>query len=209
MERLPPHMKTTYEHAYASLKKLSLTTTMYDAVCVGDVESLSKLVNETNVNEPDEEGRVLIQYAVWHERIECVKFLIEKGVNVNVLTDFESLIGKSFLRLLSYTLPVDILRLLLDAGMKPHPQMLLQTYNEQSSPCARLLLDRGVRYHDPTGTRTPFWVYGFSTKRKCLRTSVVTFIAIATCKITPLAIGQDVNVFKFIGKHIWSLRLEE
>jgi len=44
--------------------------------------------HKANINHKDDEGTPIIQYAVENESVEVVKFLIEKGVDINVTDQY-------------------------------------------------------------------------------------------------------------------------
>ena len=43
---------------------------------------------KANINHKDDEGTPIIQYAVENESVEVVKFLIDKGVDINVTDQY-------------------------------------------------------------------------------------------------------------------------
>lgn len=102
--------------------------------CMECVQAL--LEKGAKIDQPDPEGVTPLLWAIWNTRFDVAKLLIEKGANVNrwdwwgrtplyLAVDYVTLPhgGRPDQPSLDTTLPIDIVRLLLDKGADPNAQM--------------------------------------------------------------------------------------
>lgn len=102
--------------------------------CMECVQAL--LEKGAKIDQPDPEGVTPLLWAIWNTRFDVAKVLIEKGANVNrwdwwgrtplyLAVDYVTLPhgGRPDQPSLDATLPIDIVRLLLDKGADPNAQM--------------------------------------------------------------------------------------
>jgi len=103
------------------------------------------------VDLPDPEGVTPLIWAIWNTRFDVAKYLIEHGANVNrwdwwgrtplyLAVDYVTLPhgGRPDQPALDKTLPIDIVRLLLDKGADPNPQL------KMTAPLRATGNDRGL-----------------------------------------------------------------
>ena len=103
------------------------------------------------VDLPDPEGVTPLLWAIWNTRFDVAKYLIEHGANVNrwdwwgrtplyLAVDYVTLPhgGRPDQPSLDETLPIDIVRLLLDKGADPNPQL------KMTAPLRATGNDRGL-----------------------------------------------------------------
>ena len=94
--------------------------------------------NGANVDLADPEGMTPLIWAVFNNRFDVAKYLIEKGANINkwdwwgrtplyLAVDYNTLPhgGRPDQPALDDTLPIDIIKMLLDRGAYPNPQLKL------------------------------------------------------------------------------------
>ena len=103
------------------------------------------------VDLPDPEGVTPLLWAIWNTRFDVARYLIEHGANVNrwdwwgrtplyLAVDYVTLPhgGRPDQPSLDRTLPIDIVRLLLDKGADPNPQL------KMTAPLRATGNDRGL-----------------------------------------------------------------
>jgi len=117
--------------------------------CLECVEAM--LAKGAKVDLPDPEGVTPLIWAIWNTRFDVAKYLIEHGANVNrfdwwgrtplyLAVDYVILPhgGRPDQPSLDETLPIDIVRLLLDKGADPNPQL------KMTAPLRATGNDRGL-----------------------------------------------------------------
>jgi ankyrin repeat protein len=196
-----------------------MTSTQFDDACWGVLMQLRAKVNADNVNETDLYGWSVLHHACEHGQVECVKYCVELGANVNLCANHGltplmcakkcGATGKGLL---------EIVRILLDAGatvdcMGVHQMTsLFIAIHTSEYHVAALLIDRGARLANvllnKTVPRIPDWINTIVTFRcRCRRTAFV-LIAIHKYQRTMVTGNNDIHVLKLIGKHIWSHRMD-
>jgi uncharacterized protein len=103
------------------------------------------------INLPDPEGVTPLLWAIWNTRFDVAKYLIERGADVNrwdwwgrtplyLAVDYVTLPhgGRPDQPPLDQTLPIDIVRLLLEKGADPNPQL------KMTAPLRATGNDRGL-----------------------------------------------------------------
>jgi len=118
----------------------------------GCLECVAAMVEKgAKVDLPDPEGVTPLIWAIWNTRFDVAKYLIEHGANVNrfdwwgrtplyLAVDYVTLPhgGRPDQPSLDETLPIDIVRLLLDKGADPNPQL------KMTAPLRATGNDRGL-----------------------------------------------------------------
>ena len=117
--------------------------------CMECVQSL--LAKGAAIDLPDPEGVTPLLWAIWNTRFDVAKYLIEHGANVNrwdwwgrtplyLAVDYVTLPhgGRPDQPSLDATLPIDVVRLLLDRGADPNPQL------KMTAPLRATGNDRGL-----------------------------------------------------------------
>lgn len=118
----------------------------------GCLECVQAMVEKgARVDLPDPEGVTPLIWAIWNTRFDVAKYLIEHGANVNrfdwwgrtplyLAVDYVTLPhgGRPDQPSLDETLPIDIVRLLLDKGAEPDPQL------KMTAPLRATGNDRGL-----------------------------------------------------------------
>jgi ankyrin repeat protein len=117
--------------------------------CLACVEAL--IGKGASIDLPDPEGVTPLLWAIWNTRFDVAKYLIEHGANVNrfdwwgrtplyLAVDYVTLPhgGRPDQPSLDQTLPIDIVRLLLDQGADPNPQL------KMTAPMRATGNDRGL-----------------------------------------------------------------
>ncbi|MBV9508606.1 MAG: ankyrin repeat domain-containing protein [Acidobacteriia bacterium] len=136
-------------------------TALLFAVREGCLDCVKALVEKgANVDLPDPEGVSPLISAVFNTHFDVAKYLIEKGANIDhwdwwgrtplyLAVDYNTLPhgGRPDQPSLDETLPIDIIRILLDKGANPNPQLkLLQPYRATGADRGvdRMLMQPGV-----------------------------------------------------------------
>jgi ankyrin repeat protein len=118
----------------------------------GCLECVAAMIEKgASIDLPDPEGVTPLLWAVWNTRFDVAKYLIEHGANVNrwdwwgrtplyLAVDYVTLPhgGRPDQPSLDRTLPIDIVRLLLDKGADPNPQL------KMTAPLRATGNDRGL-----------------------------------------------------------------
>jgi ankyrin repeat protein len=117
--------------------------------CLACVEAL--IGKGASIDLPDPEGVTPLLWAIWNTRFDVAKYLIEHGANVNrfdwwgrtplyLAVDYVTLPhgGRPDQPSLDQALPIDIVKLLLDKGAEPNPQL------KMTAPMRATGNDRGL-----------------------------------------------------------------
>ena len=118
----------------------------------GCLECVAAMVEKgAAIDLPDPEGVTPLLWAIWNTRFDVAKYLIEHGADVNrwdwwgrtplyLAVDYVTLPhgGRPDQPSLDQTLPIDIVRLLLDKGADPNPQL------KMTAPMRATGNDRGL-----------------------------------------------------------------
>jgi ankyrin repeat protein len=117
--------------------------------CLDCVKAL--IAKGAAIDLPDPEGVTPLLWAIWNTRFDVAKYLIEQGASVNrfdwwgrtplyLAVDYVTLPhgGRPDQPSLDETLPIDIVRLLLDKGADPNPQL------KMTAPMRATGNDRGL-----------------------------------------------------------------
>jgi ankyrin repeat protein len=127
-------------------------TALMFAAREGCLDCVAALIGKgASVDLPDPEGVTPLLWAVWNTRFDVAKYLIEHGANVNrfdwwgrtplyLSVDYVTLPhgGRPDQPSLDRTLPIDIVRLLLEKGADPNPQL------KMTAPLRATGNDRGL-----------------------------------------------------------------
>src|SRR5205085_4560999 len=127
-------------------------TALMFAAREGCIECVTAMIEKgASVDLPDPEGVTPLIWAIWNTRFDVAKYLIEHGANVNrfdwwgrtpvyLAVDYVTLPhgGRPDQPSLDRTLPIDVVRLLLDKGADPNPQL------KMTAPLRATGNDRGL-----------------------------------------------------------------
>ena len=139
LEALPPlSLNTQFMGAVKGVRGPGGRTRVMYAAFTGNMEKLRELVNGANVNEADITGQTPLIFAAFEEHMDAVRFLVEKGANVNAQTTQAG--GNTPLHMAIYKNNIDIARFLCDNGAN------VNIGAERYSP---LHLASGYAYVDP------------------------------------------------------------
>jgi ankyrin repeat protein len=118
----------------------------------GCLDCVAAMVEKgASIDLPDPEGVTPLLWAIWNTRFDVAKYLIEHGANINrwdwwgrtplyLAVDYVTLPhgGRPDQPSLDQTLPIDIVRLLLEKGADPNPQL------KMTAPLRATGNDRGL-----------------------------------------------------------------
>ena len=127
-------------------------TALMFAAREGCLECVAAMLEKgAKIDLPDPEGVTPLIWAIWNTRFDVARYLIEHGANVNrfdwwgrtplyLAVDYVTLPhgGRPDQPSLDETLPIDIVRLLLDKGADPNPQL------KMTAPLRATGNDRGL-----------------------------------------------------------------
>jgi hypothetical protein len=174
----------------------------------GDLQQLRVAVTVDNVN--DNSDRVF-QAAAWGGNIDCVKFCLEMGANVNSRAKN----GKSPLYYATLRGHVEVVRILLDAGATVEERSLHCAICYNYKDIARLLIGRGAQVTkellDDEGlpAAVPDWFTTIVSSRLACRSAATIIVGIHKYRRTNVTGNNDINVLRLTSKHIWSTRMDD
>ena len=127
-------------------------TALMFAAREGCLDCVAAMVEKgASIDLPDPEGVTPLLWAIWNTRFDVAKYLIEHGANVNrwdwwgrtplyLAVDYVTLPhgGRPDQPSLDKTLPIDVVKLLLDKGADPNPQL------KMTAPLRATGNDRGL-----------------------------------------------------------------
>jgi ankyrin repeat protein len=181
----------------------------------GDLQQLRVALTVDNVNDVDGAGYTALHYAVSNGNVDCVKYCIEMGANVNART----ITGYVPLLVASWNWHVDVVCVLLDVGAIVDATdyngwtPLHRAINNKYVRVAQLLIDRGAKVSnvklDEYVPAIPDWVTTFVESRSNCRSVSIAIIGIHKYRRTNVTGNNDINVLRLISKHIWSTRMDD
>jgi hypothetical protein len=186
----------------------------------GDLQQLRVALTVDNINNVDAYGVsggcwTVLHYAAENGSVDCVKFCIEMGANVNARTNG----GWAPLHLASLRGDVNVFGVLLDAGaMVDEADNFGQTPLHDAIQYERvnvtqLLMDQGAKLSNVTLDEElpaiPDWVTTFVESRSNCRTVSIAIIGMHKYRRTTVTGNNDVNMIRLIAKHIWSTRMDD
>jgi ankyrin repeat protein len=187
----------------------------FQAAEEGDLASLKHLLTRDNVNERDGVHMAALHWAAENGHVSCVRWCLEMGADVNA-RDKD---GWTPLFMASLCSKVDVVRVLLDAGANPDRATnfghtpLHRAITDDRINVAQLLIDRGAKVSNVQlgeyVRAIPDWVTAFVASRLNCRSVAVIVIGIHKYHRTHVTGNNDINVLRLIGKHVWSLRMED
>jgi ankyrin repeat protein len=180
-----------------------------------NLEYLKKHVNAKNVNDRWKNDGTSLAYAAYHNKPDCISYLLDCGANVNN-------VGLNNHTLLYYVMAgvgtrevnaIKCVKLLLDAGHEInddhtiHNPLHKAIYN-QYYDIAFLLIDYGADFEQtPNGGSVPPPQIGkFITQRLQLRIGIFVILGAQKFKRTTVFKTNGRDVIRLIGKHLWSMR---
>jgi ankyrin repeat protein len=180
---------------------------------LGNLKALQRLLTPDNVDDVDLLGLTALHLAAWDGHLECVKWCVKMGANVNA----EDNVEWKPLHIASLHGHIEVVCVLLDAGAivdatdkigwtPLHRAIYVERLN-----VVQVLIDRGAQVSNVLlDTQVPAiadWVHSFVASRLNCRYAAVIIIGVHKYHRTRLTRNNDNNVMKLIGKHIWSMRL--
>jgi hypothetical protein len=191
----------------------------FAAAKMGDLPQLRVTLTADNVNVPQGGGWTALHWAARDGHDECVKYCIEMGANVNA----RSIGGYTplhFALLYERVTAVKVVRVLLDAGASVDMiddddgwTPLHRAICTNRVDVARMLIDRGAKLCnvllDENVPKIPDWVTIFMESRAKCRCAAIVIVGIHEFRRTTVTGNNDINVFKLISKHIWSMRMDD
>jgi ankyrin repeat protein len=185
-----------------------------DAAERGDVQRLRVALTVNNVNDVDGFGWTALHCAATYKHVDCVKYCIEMGANVNART----IDGWTPLQCASSDGCINVVRVLLDAGAiidaadNDGLTPLYETIRDKHPDVAQLLIDRGAKVSnvklDAYVRAIPDWVTTFIESRSNCRNVCIIIIGIHKYRRTTMTGNNDINVLRLVSKHIWSTRID-
>lgn len=141
---------------------------------------------DADVNFQDANGRTPLHYVVANDRL--MLFLLEHGANPNVVDkDGETPLSKA-LRWSD-----------MGAGIKEHVLILID-YGAVGAPTDKWRNGNGALEFDPNDV---------IAHRTCVRSRTLFLLALGRVRNVPCCARQDINIYRLIGKQMWSTRLEK
>jgi hypothetical protein len=189
----------------------------------GDLQQLRVALTVDNVNDVDGDGWTALLYAAYgaaygaYSHGDCVKHCIEMGANVNA----HNANGYAPLHFAASIGQVDIARMLLDAGAMVDVTSgngwtpLNRAIHYKHVDVALLLMDWGAKVSNVTlalenylPAATPNWFTNFFESRSKCRYVAIIMIGMRKYRRTTMTGNNDINVIRFVAKHIWSTRMD-
>jgi ankyrin repeat protein len=176
-----------------------------------DVDNLKKHITKKNVNEPSVVLRIHIIFDVCSfDAINCLKYIISQGADVNALCDGGRANALQWLLCNNGDKCFPILINLIDTRLLNQPDDINDTalrdaLRHKNYNAAKLLIDRGADITLCRGFKIPNQIIEFIEKRTQTRNIALIIIGIHKFKHTHNPNGKD--IIRHIGKHIWSMRL--
>jgi ankyrin repeat protein len=176
-----------------------------------DIDYVKKNVTKTNMNDADSQtGRRAIHYAAGYGRVDCLKYLIMLGADINAPCDWQD----TPLHDACGSIGIESVKILLDAGAHtdvqnkygeiPFDKIDIDMVNSDFK--FKLLIDYGgarTIEHMCDDEDIPEWVIQFAKDRiSCRRVSII-MIGLKGRINTK----NNKDAFRHIGKHIWSMRM--
>jgi ankyrin repeat protein len=185
------------------------------AANLGDLHLLKHLLTHDNVDDCDEYDMTVLHFAVQNGHLDCVLWCLEMQANVNAV-DSDGWTPLYFASLYGY---VNIFRVLLDAGASVDVRSnaghtpLYHAISITRFDLAHALIDRGAKVSnvqlDGVVPIIPVWVTTFVAWRSTCRSVAITIVGIHKYHRTTITGNNDNNVMRLIGKHIWSMRMDD
>jgi hypothetical protein len=160
-------------------------------------------------------GWTALEHALWHGYVDCVKYCVEMGADVNIKT-FD---GFTPLLIAVMKDSIEIVNVLLDAGalidtpVENGCTALYFAIGRKQIDIAKLLIDRGARVSNVIlggfVPSIPDCLTTFIVARSNCQWVSVIIIGIHKYHRTRFTCGNDINVLKLVSKHIWSTRFDE
>lgn len=181
--------------------------------CEDDPDVACSLATLETVHYKDDEQRTILHFAVQWNCLKLVRKCLEMKANVDAKDTKENTPLFYSPHIIS-----PIARLLLDAGAninftnKYGWTLINNAVLCINIPFAKMLIDYGALIHgkdvsDLIVNKT--WIVGFIEQRLECRRVAILMIGIQKYKLSNTTYKQDINVLRLVGKHVWSMRMDE
>jgi hypothetical protein len=190
----------------------------FEAAQKGDLQRLRVALTADNVNDVSRDGWTALHWACYYGQLDCIKYCIEMGANVDARTVY----GSTSLHIASSDGSVNVATVLLDAGAMVDARNNfgstplycdLQSLFPNHVAVAQLLVDRGAKVSnvilDKFVQAIPDWITAFIESRSNCRIVAIAIIGIHKYHRTTVTCNNDINVLRLIAKHIWSMRMDD
>jgi hypothetical protein len=192
-----------------------LRYTVLQAMGVMDIMDCFISVSKASTVSQDNVKSLQRRLTASNGRVDCVRFCLEMHANVNTRVFLtESSPQHNAVMYGS----VDVVRLLLDAGAIIDAEdrfgwtplrECLQSNHHVHKKIARILGSKIVKVKlNKNFPAIPDWAYKFAAFKYC-RSVAVTIVGICKHHRTNVTCHMDINVIKLIGKHVWSMRMDD
>lgn len=176
---------------------MSLNNGLIVQLCIKkDIHRFITLVNESNINIPLPFDTTILYYTVFNEWIDGTKYCLLMGANVDKGRTPPFVASRNN----------RITKMLVDAGANLNIP-LYASHSGIDLFKAKILIDRDIYLPTTTVIKFSEQLKTFITHRNLLRNIAIQIMGIRKYKL--YGTHEDVNVFKLIGKHIWSERMDE